>query len=721
MRSRMLATQRLAVLSLMPASRALGRGALFAGRFRIESELGRGGMGVVYAAHDERCDREVAVKIIARKLADDPEFVERFERECKAIGALDHENIVRIYDANVTPDGLRYLVMPRLEGMSLRALLRASTGRRLSLPHATRVAIQIADAVRVAHTKGIAHRDIKPENVMVGKRAHVWLLDFGLAKRAGGGAATDEQRILGTHRYMAPEQIAGRERPDRRVDLYQIGCVYFEMLTGELPYEACNDPEATAEEILAAHVFGERTPLSALLPDAPRRATAIVDRLLERDPAKRYQDAEQLGLDLYELLVEHVGPHHPAAVKSARAYVEQSGEWPAFGVPGVAAVQAWPAETAELAAAFVPSDRSPAWVPGPRGAAANDATPGASVTARGTLRMAAWREKAPAGTGAGTATATGPGAVTEPAARSPRNVTEPLPKTVRAAMSVAPVPTASLVEELARDESLSAEEGALWDEDEPGESRRRVLLHRYLAHVAGSFTSIDRHAVERAIDEHLRAIEARRRAAASGQGAATGIAAAEAAPRVSATTPHALVAPSADGGRDGWRVRRWVAAVAAGFAIASVAAGVRWWMGGAASEAMPAAGAEGPTTAAEGPAVVEAPASSGAEAAGELATAAPSSSATAAVTARPSVSAAAKPATPPAAAKPVTAPAPASTKEKPPAPKASAPVPSTTAKPVAPFPVLGEEDDPTPPKPKGTMSKLPSNAAPRPLSPKPSQ
>ncbi|MFO0590470.1 MAG: protein kinase [Polyangiaceae bacterium] len=309
-------------------------GTIFAGRFRIESEIGRGGMGVVYAAIDVVTEREVALKVIARKHARVPEFVERFKRECKAVAALSHENIVRLYEANTTQQGDWYLVMERLEGVSLRELLKTAPGGRLSVPHATHIALQLVDALSVAHAKGIWHRDIKPENGFVGEKSRFWLLDFGLAKRASAGTQTDEQRPLGTHRYLPPELVHGKVRPDGRADFYQVGIVYFEMLTGRSPYPVLDDADATVTDIQAAHAFMEPTLLREILPDASARAEAVISRCLRKTREERYQTAKTLGDDLFAVILDVLPPNHPITLRSARHRAGSSDLWPRVTVPG---------------------------------------------------------------------------------------------------------------------------------------------------------------------------------------------------------------------------------------------------------------------------------------------------------------------------------------------------------------------------------------------------
>ena len=308
-------------------------GMVFAGRFRIEAELGRGGMGVVYAVTDVLTERDVALKVIAKRFARDPDFVERFKRECKAVAALAHENIVRLYEANMTPQGDWYLVMERLEGLSLRELLKTAPAGRLSVPHATHIVLQLVDALSVAHAKGIWHRDIKPENGFVGEKSRFWLLDFGLAKRANAGTQTDEQRPMGTHRYLPPEVVHGKARPDGRADVYQVGIVYFEMLTGRSPYPVLDDPDARVTDIQAAHAFMDPTPLREILPDAPARAEAVISRCLMKAREARYQTAKSLGDDLFAVILDVLPPNHPIAVQGARHRAGSSDLWPKVTLP----------------------------------------------------------------------------------------------------------------------------------------------------------------------------------------------------------------------------------------------------------------------------------------------------------------------------------------------------------------------------------------------------
>ncbi|HEY1785591.1 MAG TPA: serine/threonine-protein kinase, partial [Pirellulales bacterium] len=204
--------------------------------------IGRGGMGVVYRARQKELDRFVAVKILPPGVNDDPAFAQRFTHEAKALARLSHPNIVTIHDFGQA-DGLFYFVMELVDGMNLRQLL---TARRIAPREALAIVPQICDALQYAHDAGIVHRDIKPENVLLDRRGQVKVADFGLAKLVGrteppaaGAAApstwTEAGRVVGTPQYMAPEQIERPAEVDHRADIYSLGVVLYQMLTGELP------------------------------------------------------------------------------------------------------------------------------------------------------------------------------------------------------------------------------------------------------------------------------------------------------------------------------------------------------------------------------------------------------------------------------------------------------------------------------------------------------
>lgn len=197
--------------------------------------LGQGGMGVVYKARQPKLNRLVALKILAPEKGAEPKFAERFQREAQALARLNHPNIVTVYDFG-DADGMFFLLMEYVDGMTLRQWLR---DERLKPEEAIAIVPSICAALEFAHSQGIVHRDIKPENVLLDQQGRVKIADFGIAKLIGTGAETpaltEERCVIGTPNYMAPEQIERPERVDHRADIYSLGVVFYEMLTGELP------------------------------------------------------------------------------------------------------------------------------------------------------------------------------------------------------------------------------------------------------------------------------------------------------------------------------------------------------------------------------------------------------------------------------------------------------------------------------------------------------
>jgi serine/threonine protein kinase len=260
------------------------------GPYEIVGPLGAGGMGEVFRARDTRLGRDVAVKVLRESLASGTLW-ERFEREARAASALSHPNICAVYDVGEA-EGRPYLVMELLEGQTLRDY----AGRQPAQP-AVVIALgaQIADALEAAHANGIIHRDIKAGNIMVTGRRHVKVLDFGLAKYAAVAAAAEDTRtmesltaagtVVGTPHYMAPEILQGKPA-DARSDLWALGVVLHEMLTGRLPFQG-----STAFEVSSAILSQAPAPLPTGLPSGLR---TIVQRCLEKQPEKRYQSAGEV-------------------------------------------------------------------------------------------------------------------------------------------------------------------------------------------------------------------------------------------------------------------------------------------------------------------------------------------------------------------------------------------------------------------------------------------
>jgi eukaryotic-like serine/threonine-protein kinase len=278
------------------------------GPFELLDSLGAGGMGEVYRARDTRLQRDVAVKVLPARLSSDAERLKRFEREARSASALNHPNIVTIYEIGQT-DSTAYIAMELVDGKTLRELLNVGP---LPLRRLLSVAAQLADGLAKAHASGIAHRDLKPENVMVTNDGLVKILDFGLAKLTHPGSdrgepeqvptiagGTEPGLVMGTVGYMSPEQAVGQP-VDFRSDQFSFGSVLYEMMTGKRAFE-----RATKPETLAAIIRAEPEPMTTLDPRAPPYLQWIVERCLAKEPQSRYAATEDLARELATLR-EHV-------------------------------------------------------------------------------------------------------------------------------------------------------------------------------------------------------------------------------------------------------------------------------------------------------------------------------------------------------------------------------------------------------------------------------
>ncbi|MGH7614488.1 MAG: serine/threonine-protein kinase [Gemmatimonadales bacterium] len=254
-------------------------------QFTVGPLLGQGGFAVVFRVRDLALNRDVAVKVMDAAGAPSPLLAERFVREAQTIARLEHPHIVPIYEVG-QPGDLLYIVMRCVDGPSLRQLL--GTSKRLSIGDAARVARAVADALAYAHTESIVHRDVKPDNILLDKRGHVLVTDFGIAKAAQAATAaqlTTEGMIIGTPQYMSPEQAAG-DAVDGRSDIYSLGIVLYQMLTGAPPFDGDSSAKIIAQQLTATPPDIRRA-----RPDVTPELAAVLDRTLAKDPADRYQTA----------------------------------------------------------------------------------------------------------------------------------------------------------------------------------------------------------------------------------------------------------------------------------------------------------------------------------------------------------------------------------------------------------------------------------------------
>ena len=244
--------------------------------------IGPGGMGTVYGARHRPLDRPVAVKVLHAHLQDDPAFAERFAREARTMARLDHPHIVRVYDFG-DHEGLYYLVMELVEGVTLRQAMASGS---LAPAEALAIVPRICEALQYAHDQGVVHRDIKPENILLDRAGAPKIVDFGLALLTGASTdtrLTEHARVLGTPHYMAPEQIEHPSQVDHRADIYALGVVFYEMLTGELPIGRFPPPSQKVEVDV--------------------RLDQVVLRTLEKEPRRRYQQASELRSDVRQSVV----------------------------------------------------------------------------------------------------------------------------------------------------------------------------------------------------------------------------------------------------------------------------------------------------------------------------------------------------------------------------------------------------------------------------------
>jgi HAMP domain-containing protein len=286
--------------------------AKLAGRYEVLEHIGQGAMADVFRAYDPSINRPLAIKVLKGELRQHPQYAPRFLREAKAAGALSHPNIVTIYDVGQL-DGYPYIVMELLEGEPLDAVLERE--KRLPVEQVIGIGLQLADALAYAHAQGVVHRDIKPSNIILGKDGRtIKIVDFGIARVSEGGELDSTEKtqigqVLGTPRYMSPEQALGREI-DGRSDLFSVGVILYELLTGQKAFAG-----ASAATLALQITQQDPQPIAALAPEAPKGLQFIIEKLLAKRPEKRFSDGRQFA----NALRRELGVQQAISVETAAA------------------------------------------------------------------------------------------------------------------------------------------------------------------------------------------------------------------------------------------------------------------------------------------------------------------------------------------------------------------------------------------------------------------
>ena len=253
------------------------------GRYSIESLVGVGGMANVYRGTDLKTGNQIAVKVLKDEFLDNEELVRRFKNESKAISILSHPNIVKVYDVSVT-DKLQYIVMEYVDGITLKEYLK-QRGGALTWKETVHFATQILSALQHAHSKGIIHRDVKPQNIMLLADGSIKMMDFGIARFSRAQSQTVSDKAIGSVHYISPEQAKG-ERTDARTDIYSVGVMLYEMLSGRLPFDG--------DGAVSIAIMEKPKPLAEIAPQTPAGLRQITEKAMEKDPDKRYQSAQEM-------------------------------------------------------------------------------------------------------------------------------------------------------------------------------------------------------------------------------------------------------------------------------------------------------------------------------------------------------------------------------------------------------------------------------------------
>ena len=296
-------------------------GTLLNDRYRLEEQIGSGGMSTVYRAFDPTLERWVAIKLMHRDMSEDPDQLERFRREARAVARLNHPNVVTVIDFG-EDDGTPYIVLEYVEGETLKQRIRRYG--RLPVAEAVAYAIEIGRALEAAHAERLVHRDVKPQNVLIDPEGRAKVTDFGIARSLETSGLTATGRVLGTTDYVAPEQALGRGVTEQS-DVYSLGVVLYEMLTGEPPFKA--DSQVA---VAMKHVKEPMPDVQRIRPEVSSALAAVLDRATAKETANRYASAAELGTDLEQVLgieAARAGETHGEATTVLRALPGDTAEF----------------------------------------------------------------------------------------------------------------------------------------------------------------------------------------------------------------------------------------------------------------------------------------------------------------------------------------------------------------------------------------------------------